>query len=57
MTDLEYIVKQAKKFYYVQWDEAELRKCVDMLPKLEHDELVIIGGSIGLVSLQALLLG
>ena len=40
MTDLEYIVKQAKKFYYVQWDEAELRKCVDMLPKLEHDELV-----------------
>ena len=40
MTDLEYIVKQAKKFYYVQWDEAELRKCVDMLPALEHDELV-----------------
>lgn len=40
MTDFEYIVKQAKKFYYVQWDEAELRKCVDMLPKLEHDELV-----------------
>ena len=40
MTDLEYIVKQAKKFYYIQWDEAELRKCVDMLPALEHDELV-----------------
>ena len=40
MTDLEYIVKQAKKFYYVQWDETELRKCVDMLPTLEHDELV-----------------
>ncbi len=40
MTDLEYIVKQAKKFYYIQWDEAELRKCVDMLPTLEHDELV-----------------
>ena len=40
MTDLEYIVKQAKKFYYVQWDEAELRKCVNMLPTLEHDELV-----------------
>ena len=40
MTDLEYIVKQAKKFYYVQWDEAELRKCVDMLSALEHDELV-----------------
>ena len=40
MTDLEYIVKQAKKFYYVQWDETELRKCVNMLPTLEHDELV-----------------
>ena len=40
MTDLEYIVKQAKKFYYVQWDEAELRKCVDMLPKLEHDNIL-----------------
>ena len=40
MTDYEYIVRQAKKFYYTKWDDEELRKCVDMLPALEHDELV-----------------
>lgn len=40
MTDYEYIVRQAKKFYYTKWDDEELRKCVDMLPALEHDELL-----------------
>lgn len=40
MTDYEYIFRQAKKFYYTKWDEDELRKCVDMLPRLEHDELL-----------------
>lgn len=40
MTDHEYIIKQAKKLYYTQWSEEELRKCVDMLPALERDELV-----------------
>ena len=40
MTDLEYIIRQEKKFYYTKWDEEELRKCVDMLQSLEHDELV-----------------
>ena len=42
MTDLEYIVKQAKKFYFTQWDEAELRKCVDMLPNLSKHELTAL---------------
>ena len=49
MTDYEYIIKQAKKLYYTQWSEEELRKqwseeelrkCVDMLPALEREELV-----------------
>lgn len=40
MTDYEYIFRQAKKFYYTKWDEEELRKCVDMLPSLEHEELL-----------------
>lgn len=40
MTDLEYIIRQEKKFYYTKWDEEELRKCVEMLPSLEHDELL-----------------
>lgn len=40
MTDYEYIYKQAKKFYYSLWPEEELRKCVDMLQTLEHDELL-----------------
>lgn len=40
MTDYEYILRQAKKFYYTKWNDEELRKCVDLLPTLEHDELV-----------------
>ena len=40
MTDYEYIFRQAKKFYYTKWDDEELRKCVDMLPTLERDELL-----------------
>ena len=40
MTDYEYIIKQAKKLYYTQWSEEELRKCVDILPALEREELV-----------------
>ncbi len=40
MTDYEYIFRQAKKFYYTKWDNEELRKCVDMLPTLERDELL-----------------
>lgn len=40
MTDYEYIFRQAKKFYYTKWDDEELRKCVDMLHALEHDELL-----------------
>lgn len=40
MTDYEYIIRQEKKFYYTKWDDEELRKCVDMLQSLEHDELV-----------------
>lgn len=40
MTDYEYIIKQAKMLYYTQWSEEELRKCVDMLPALEREELV-----------------
>ena len=39
MTDFEYILKQAKKFYYTKWDEEELRKCVDMLPNLSREDL------------------
>ena len=42
MTDYEYIYKQAKKYYYTIWPEDELRKCVDMLQNLEHDELVAL---------------
>jgi lysine/ornithine N-monooxygenase len=42
MTDYEYIVNQAKKFYYTKWDDGKLRKCVDMLHALEHDELVAL---------------
>lgn len=40
MTDYEYIIKEAKRLYYTQWSDEELRKCVDKLPALEHEELV-----------------
>jgi len=40
MTDYEYILKQARKAHYSGWDDVELRKCVDMLPNLSHQELI-----------------
>jgi len=39
MTDYEYILKQVKFFHYKGWESGELRKCVDMLPKLTRQEL------------------
>ena len=42
MTEYEYILKQARKFHYSKWDDAELRKCVDMLPNLSRKELTAL---------------
>ena len=38
MTDFEYIYQQMKKAHYKGWDDEELRKCVDMLPRLSREE-------------------
>ena len=38
MTDFEYIIKQCRKAHYSNWNDEELRKCVDMLPMLSRDE-------------------
>jgi hypothetical protein len=38
MTDFEYIFQQVKKFHFSGWNDAELRKCVDMLPTLSREE-------------------
>jgi hypothetical protein len=40
MTDYEYIIKQVKKSYYSGWDSTELRKVVDMLPRLTREQQV-----------------
>ena len=40
MTDYEYIFQQVKKFHFSGWNDDELRKCVDMLPKLSRQELI-----------------
>ena len=40
MTDCEYIFQQVKKFHFSGWNDEELRKCVDMLPNLSHQELI-----------------
>ena len=39
MTDYDYILQQAKKAHYSGWNDAELRKCVDMLTGLTHEQL------------------
>lgn len=39
MTYFEYILRQVKFFNYKGWESGELRKCVDMLPKLTRQEL------------------
>ena len=39
MTDYEYIIQQVKRFHFTGWDDEELRKCVDMLIGLTHEEL------------------
>ena len=39
MTDFEYIYQQVKKAHYSKWEDEELRKCVDMLISLTHEQL------------------
>ena len=40
MTDYEYILQQVKKFHFSGWSDEELRKCVDMLPTLDRQDLI-----------------
>ena len=40
MSDFEYIIQQVKKFHYSGWNDEELRKCVDMLPRLTREQQV-----------------
>ena len=42
MIDFDYILQQAKKAYYSGWNDVELRKCVDMLPSISRQELVML---------------
>lgn len=39
MTDYEYIVAQCRKAHYSKWEDEELRKCVEMLTSLSHEQL------------------
>ena len=39
MTDYEYIYQQVKKAHYSGWNDEELRKYVDMLIGLSHEQL------------------
>ena len=45
MTDYEYILQQVKLFHFKGWESGELRKCVDMLPKLTRQELTSLNYS------------
>ena len=45
MKDYEYILQQAKKAHYSGWNDVELRKCVDMLPSISRQELVLLYSS------------
>jgi hypothetical protein len=42
MTDYEYILQQARKSHYSKWSDEELRKCVDKLVGLSHQELTAL---------------
>lgn len=42
MTDYEFILQNAKLYHYKGWEVGELRKCVDMLPNLTHEELLLL---------------
>ena len=42
MAELNYILKQARRFHYMKWDESELEKCIDMLASLTRQELVLL---------------
>lgn len=39
MSDYEYIYQQAKRAHYKGWGDDELRKCIEMLIGLTHDQL------------------
>ena len=39
MTDYEYIMVQCRKAHYSKWEDGELRKCVEMLIGLTHEQL------------------
>ena len=38
MTEYEYIIQEVKKAHYSGWDDEELRKCVEMLPRLTREQ-------------------
>ena len=42
MTDYEYIIKQVKRFHFSGWDDEELRKCVDLLPRLSREQQIAL---------------
>lgn len=39
MTDYEYIYEQVKKAHFSKWEDEELRKCIEMLIGLSHEQL------------------
>ena len=39
MSDFEYIYQQVKKAHFSRWSDEELRKCVEMLVGLSHEQL------------------
>ena len=42
MEELNYILKQARRFHYTKWDECELEKCIGMMACLSRQELVLL---------------
>ena len=40
MGELNYIIKQAKRYHYTNWDDSEFKKCIGMLQDLNRSELV-----------------
>ena len=40
MTDYEYIMAQCRKYHFHDWDDQELRRCLDMLPSIPREQLI-----------------
>lgn len=40
MTDFEFIMAECRRYYYTEWNDDELKSCLELLPSLTREELM-----------------